>query len=317
MFTRPLRHISGKDIRIAGGKGAGLGELMRCGIAVPDGFVVVASAFDQFLRETDLGVEIDAALDTVNLKKMHTVERAAERITSLITRENIPPAMASEIDREARRLGGARFAVRSSGANEDGKRRAWAGQLESFLGVPREHLSKYVRQCWASAFSPRAIFYGREIRRNRTSPSVAVVVEKMVPADVAGICFTAHPLTGDRKQIVIEAVYGLGEKLAGGTVTPDTYVVRKDTGELLDTNISSQRSMAVLSKKGVRTVVLPKAKQWRQKLSAKEIRTLAKLCGAIESKRGAPQDIEWAYAGGKFFILQARPITTLDQKRAG
>lgn len=310
MYTKPLQKISKRDVSVAGGKGANLGELIRAGIPVPDGFVILSSAFEQFLQETDIGVEIRAALDEVDHKKIHTVERAAERIKPLVLSAQIPRAIAKEIREQLPKLKASVVAVRSSAIGEDGARASWAGQLESFLGVSEKNLLRNVQRCWASLFTPRAIFYRYAKNIRQKNLAAAVVVQKMVSAEVSGVCFTAHPISGDRRQAVIEAVYGLGEGLVGGRVTPDTYVVRKDAWEVIDVNAFTQKAMVISGSNGKKRVRVLQRKQSRQKLTDREIITLAKLCERIEKHQKRPQDIEWAFARGKFFILQARPITS-------
>ena len=140
---------------------------------------------------------------------------------------------------------------------------------------------------------------------------MAVVVQKMVQSEISGICFTVHPVTKDKDQMVIEAGYGLGEAIVGGKISPDTYVISKKRLEILDKNISEQEMAIVRSANGTKEVSISKAKQGKQKLSDKEIFELAKLCAKIESHYGKPEDIEWAYEKKKFYITQSRPITTL------
>jgi pyruvate,water dikinase len=141
--------------------------------------------------------------------------------------------------------------------------------------------------------------------------SVAVVVQKMVQSEVSGICFTVHPVTKDKNQMVIEAAWGLGEAIVGGKITPDTYVIDKKEEKILDKNISNQESMIIRGEKGTKEVKVPPAKQEKQKLSDKQIIALAKICQKIEKHYNKPQDIEWAMEKGKFYITQSRPITTL------
>lgn len=310
MYVRSLNRLGRRDALIAGNKAATLGELGRAGVPVPSGFVILCRAFERFLDETDLGVAIAAELNTADLDKLHTIERAARRIRALLLAERLPTGLAVEIRAAFARLGARFVAVRSSATAEDSRSAAWAGQLESYLATPERDLLKNVQRCWASLFTPRAIFYRLE-RKAPADIAVAVVVQRMVPAEVSGICFTAHPITGDPRQMVIEAVYGLGEALARGSMTPDTYVVRKSSAEILDANVSVQSRMTSAVRAGMAVVKIPKVQRARQKLVDRKIIELARLCRRIEARFRKPQDIEWALARGKFFILQSRPITTL------
>ena len=168
-----------------------------------------------------------------------------------------------------------------------------------------------VKKCWSSLFTPRAIFYRFEKKLHKKSVSVAVVVQQMVQSEVSGITFTVHPVTKDYNQMVLEAGFGLGEAIVSGSVTPDTYVVHKDDFSILDINVSEQ-SMAIykVGSKNVHKKLSPKV-GGKQKLTGKQIVELAKICNNIEKHYKHPQDIEWAYVGGKFYITQSRPITTL------
>jgi phosphohistidine swiveling domain-containing protein len=228
MFIKPFNQISKHDAASAGGKGASLGEMTQAGIPVPPGFVILADSFEQFLKETDLNVEIDSILHTVNHQEMHTVEHASEKIQQLILEAKMPEDIASEIESEFTKLGAEFVAVRSSATAEDGAKNAWAGQLDSFLNTNEETLLENVKKCWASLFTPRAVFYRFEKGLHDQKISVAVVIQKMVASEKSGIAFSVHPVTEDRNQLIIEAGFGLGEAIVSGQITPDSYVVEKN-----------------------------------------------------------------------------------------
>ncbi len=290
-YTFDLKKISKKDTAIAGGKGASLGEMMKAGIPVPPGFVVLAAAFEKFLEETDLNVEIDSILHTVNHKKIHTVEDASERIQALILNARIPKNIAAEIQNFFKELKAKYVAVRSSATAEDSANTAWAGQLESYLNTTDKNLLGNVKKCWASLFTPRAIFYRFENNLHKHKISVAVVVQKMVESEKSGIAFSVHPVTQDKNQLIIESARGLGEAIVSGQITPDSYVVEKSPRRIIDKNIKE-----------------------KQILSDKEILKLSEMIIHIENHYGFPVDVEWAVEKGKFYIVQSRPITTLDLK---
>lgn len=310
-WTRPLSAIRKGDVRIAGGKGANLGELIAANIPVPPGFVVVASAFERFLEESDLDVEVAAWLDKVRVTDVNSVERASEEIRALFAQTPMPKDIASGILHAHAALRAPRVAVRSSATAEDAKTASWAGELESYLNVQKAGILARVKDCWSSLFTPRAIVYRRERKLNRTAVAVAVVVQKMVQADVAGVCFTVHPVTKDRNQMIIEAVWGLGEGIVSGRLTPDTYVLDRRSLALIDVNVSEQRTMVAQGTMGIRDVRVPLSRRAEQKLSVVTLKQLARLCMKIEKHYGVPQDIEFAVAAGRFSILQTRPITTL------
>ncbi len=273
----PFNQLSKTDAAIAGGKGASLGEMTRFFASqkfgqaqayhnpVPPGFVILALTFEKFLEATDLIQEIDAILDTVKHEEIHTVEHASEKIQALILSAQMPSDIATAIlssfsslrsasgrrsnpeegsipHPKAQPSDAAAFyvAVRSSATAEDGASAAWAGQLDTFLNTTEETLLVNVQKCWASLFTPRAIFYRFEKGLHGTKISVAVVVQKMVQSEVAGIAFSVHPVTEDRNQLIIEAGFGLGEAVVSGQITPDSYVVEKDPRRIIDKNISDQ-----------------------------------------------------------------------------
>jgi pyruvate,water dikinase len=208
-------------------------------------------------------------------------------------------------------------AVRSSATAEDSSADAWAGQLDSYLYVSRKNLLENVQKCWASLFTPRAIFYRVERKLQKNHVSVAVVVQKMANSEASGVCFTVHPVTRDLDQMIIEGGWGLGEAIVQGIITPDSYVVEKskiksqNSKFIVDINVNKQEKQIVRGRELTEEKPVPKVKQNKQKLSEKQIRELAKICVEIEKHYGFPCDIEWALEKGKFYITQSRPITTL------
>lgn len=309
--VKTFPQISKKDVASAGGKGASLGEMTQAKIPVPPGFVVLASAFDRFIEETDLDVEIESILHKVKHQDVNSVEQASEKIQSLILNSDFPNDLKSEVLKEFTKLKAPYVAVRSSATAEDSSSASWAGELDTYLNTTKKELFANVKRCWASLFTPRAIFYRFEKKLHKTKVSVAVVVQAMVQSEVSGICFTVHPVTKDYGQMVLEAGYGLGEAIVGGKITPDTYVIHKKSWLILDKNISEQSMMIIKDKKGTAEKHVPAAKRDKQKLSDAHVLKLAKLCEHIEKHYKHPQDIEWALVKGKLYILQSRPITTL------
>lgn len=311
-LIRTFKEMSMKDVALAGGKGASLGEMTQAGIPVPPGFVVLAGAFEKFIDETEIRTNIDAALHTVDHKAVHTIEEASERIQAMIKSAEMPEDIAEEVMKQFKGLGAKFVAVRSSATAEDSSTAAWAGQLDTFLNTTEETLLENVKNCWASLFTPRAIFYRFEKNLHQQNISVAVVIQKMVDSEVAGIAFSVHPVTRDRNQIIIEAGYGLGEAVVSGQITPDSYVVEKKDWLLFDINVVEQeKGLYRKSKGGNQWKEIPADKKEKQKLSGEQILELAKLVVRIEEHYGFPVDIEWTFAEGKFFITQSRPITTL------
>lgn len=312
MLTLPFKKLTAKDANLAGGKGASLGEMTQAGIPVPPGFVVLSESFEQFLKETDLDTEIDSVLHRVNHEEIHTIENASEKIQALILEADMPKDIAREIEREFGKLKTKYVAVRSSATAEDSSTAAWAGQLDSFLNTTEDDLLDKVKHCWASLFTPRAIFYRFEKQLHHTKISVAVVVQKMVESEISGIAFSVHPVTQDRNQLIIEAGFGLGEAIVSGSITPDSYVAEKNPHNIIDKNVVTQeRGLYRVEGGGSEWRDIPTGVGERQKLSDKQILELSDLILRIEGHYGFPCDIEWALERKKFYIVQSRPITTL------
>src|SRR3989344_83743 len=227
-LLRTFKKITKNDVELAGGKGASLGEMTKAGISVPPGFVILAPAFDRFITETGLKADIDAVLHKVKHQDINSVEKASEKIQSMILSKDMPEDLVELIIDNFNDLGAKYVAVRSSATAEDSSSAAWAGQLDTFLNTTEDNLLENVQKCWASLFTPRAIFYRFEKNLHKEKISVAVAVQKMVESEVSGIAFSVHPVTEDRNQMIIEAGFGLGEAIVSGQVTPDSFVVEKN-----------------------------------------------------------------------------------------
>jgi len=315
IFIKTFQQLNKSDIYLAGGKGASLGEMMRAGILIPPGFVVTSLAFDYFLMETDLNQKIESQLDNVNYDDVNSLDLASKKIRDLIYEAKLPEDLQCEILNEFNDLEVNWVAVRSSATAEDSLVASWAGVLESYLNTDKNHLLCNIKKCWASLFTSMAICYRQKKGLCKTKVSVAVVIQAMIQADVAGICFTVHPVTKDKNQMIIEAGYGLGKAIVSGQITPDSYIINKNNFEIIEINIAKQDKMLVRSfKSGNKRVEVQEDKREKQKLSSKQIMELAKICLKIEKHYGFPCDIEWAMLGKfkrwKFFIMQIRPVTT-------
>ncbi len=315
-FTRRFEEILKDDAVIAGGKGASLGEMTKAGIPVPPGFVVLASSFERFLKETDLEQEIDTVFHSVEHDKMHTVEKASEKIRYLILHAKMPQDIADEILNAYRTLDTKFVAVRSSATAEDGTDHAWAGQLESYLNTTEVDLLGKVQLCWSSLFTPRAIFYRYEKGLHGAQISVAVVVQKMVQSEISGIAFSVHPVTEDYNQLIIESGFALGEAIVSGSVTPDSFVVEKEPRRIIDTNIAYQSKALWKGEDGGNVWRdLTEVEGGKPSMTEAQVLELTEIILTIEKHYGFPCDIEWAFEAGIFYIVQSRPITTLTAKK--
>jgi pyruvate,water dikinase len=277
---------------IAGGKGASLSRMAAAGLPVPPGFVIVAGAFDEFLASCG-GLELIARLTAnLDIDDARAVEEAADRIQRLIVSTSLPLSLAQSIRAAHEALAhGERVAVRSSAVSEDGSTASFAGQQETYLNVRGgDEVLRRVQQCWASFFSPRALFY-RAQKAALGDTRMAVVVQEMIQADRSGVMFTVDPVRHRRECLIIEGAPGLGEAVVSGEVTPDHYVVLRDDGSVVDEFIPDD----------VRGRVLNDA----------ELRQLRDLGLRLEKFFGSPQDVEWCIRGDQLLLLQSRPITTL------
>src|SRR5215216_6395241 len=316
-YTAFFDEIRKDDIALAGGKGANLGELSHAGLPVPPGFVLTTAAYDAFVDAGGLKDEIVGLASQAD--DPAAFEAAEGKIRALFARGELPDAMADEIRTAYDRLAnGGAVAVRSSATAEDLPGASFAGQQETYLNVrDAGALLEAVRACWTSLWTARAMAYRRRQNIEPASVSLAVVVQQMVPAEVAGMLFTADPVSGRRDRSVINAAWGLGQAVVGGQVTPDTLVVDKASGRTISRETADKEVMTVCVEDGTGERRVPEARRRRPVLDDEASAELARYGARIEDHYGAPQDIEWALADGQFFILQARPITTLSPPPPG
>jgi pyruvate,water dikinase len=253
----------------------------------------------------------------MNVEDIESVEESSEILRDLILKGEMSEDIEGEILGAFRKSRAKYVAVRSSATTEDSKIDSWAGELETYLNTTKENLIENVKKCWASLFTPRTLFYRAKRNLMDKRISVAVVVQKMIQSEVSGVCFTVHPVTKDRNQMVIEACWGLGEILVQGKITPDSYVIDKSKIKMqrskfiLDKNINPQEKMIIRANSGTKEIKVPEEKIKKQKLTENQIKKLAKICLKIENHYKDPQDIEWAFENNKFYIVQTRPITAL------
>ena len=315
-FVKSFREITKKDVDIAGGKGASLGEMTHAKIPVPPGFVILSGAFEYYLKENKLDSKIEAILKKVDHENIKKVEKASSDIRALIMKGAMPKEILSEIKTSFKKLNTKYVAVRSSATAEDGAANAWAGQLDSFLNTTGKTLEENIKKCFASLFTPRAIFYRFEKGLNDSFISLAVVVQKMVNSEKAGVAFSVHPVTENRNHIMIEGSWGLGEAVVSGQVTPDGYIVEKTSMTVVDKNIAEKsRGLFRVNSGGNAWKNIPNKKVNVPHLNDREVLKLSEIIIKIEKHYGFPCDIEWAHEEAKFYITQSRPITTLKNKK--
>ena len=304
---------------VVGGKGASLGRLARAGVRVPAGFHVTTAAYVDFL-DGGLREELLAAVSLVDASDAGTFEVAAARIGELFAGRPVPAPTAAAIAGAYAALGGDDIpvAVRSSATVEDLAGLSAAGQHDTYLNIRGQAaVVDAVRRCWASVWSARAIGYraGRGIAPGDVS--IAVVVQRLVPAEAAGVLFTIDPVSGALDQVVVSANWGLGESVVAGDVTPDVAVVDRASGALVSYQLGGKAVMTVADGAGTMETETPADLRSAPVLSPDQAGELGRVGLSIEKLYGEPVDVEWARADGELWVVQARPITTrADQPAA-
>jgi pyruvate,water dikinase len=316
-----LEDVDADDVGTVGGKAASLGELIGAGLPVPPGFAVTAGTYRTFIEEAGIDDELFDAVDVdpEDSAALREAEATAER---LILDTPFPEAVREEILEGYRAMGedGAEafVAVRSSATAEDLPDSSFAGQQETFLNVREDDLLRRVKECWASLFTQRAIYYRQQRGFPHADVDIAVVVQRMVDAEKSGVMFTSHPSTGD-PQITIEAAWGLGEAVVSGTVSPDNYVYDREREAVDEVTVADKKVEMVKDEETGETVQLDVDEDRRSErvLSDAEIGDLVELGERVEDHYGAPQDVEWAIYDGEIYMLQSRPITTIQEDAGG
>jgi phosphohistidine swiveling domain-containing protein len=316
-YTARFDEIRKEDIARAGGKGANLGELSRAGLPVPPGFVVTTRAYDAFVEASGLRDEILALASRA--EDPAAFEAAEEKISALFARTGIPEDVAGEIRNayiELAEDGETPVAARSSATAEDLPGASFAGQQDTYLNVRGAGaLLEAIRACWASLWTARAMAYRQNQGIDPASVSLAVVVQRMVEAEAAGVLFTADPVSGRRDRTLISASWGLGEAVVGGKVTPDTLVVDSSSGRVISRETADKEVMTVYAEGGTEERPVPEGGRREPVIDDEGVAQLTRYGARIEEVYGTPQDIEWALSAGEIFILQARPITALPEPR--
>lgn len=315
-FVVQFKNVGKEDVALVGGKGANLGEMVRAGFPVPNGFIVTSKAYYHFINENNLAVKIKHLLGTANFDHQDSLQQVSSHIQKMMLEAPVSPSLQKEVFTAYKNLGGiftdALVAVRSSATAEDLPTASFAGQQETFLNVKGDaNVLLKIKAAWASLFNARAIFYRHEQKFDHFKVGIAVPVEKMVESEKSGIMFTIDPLTNDKSKITIEAIFGLGELIVQGAVTPDHYEVDKESLEITNVSIATQDQIMKKSRTENKIVKLSESIGKKQKLTIKEIKELAILGKKLEKHYYFPQDSEWAIEKGNIYIVQTRPITTI------
>lgn len=313
-----FNEIGRKDVAIAGGKGANLGELIGKGFPVPPGFVVSAHACESFFRDIELRKEFDA----LNKASRDDLKNQCKKIQEIIEHAQIPPDLTEAVLKAYDELVKSRTnnivcAVRSSATAEDLGDASFAGQHATYYYVDRDRLLLMVKHCWASLWNPEAVSYRTTQGIGHESVFMAVVVQEMIRSEISGVTFTANPVSGSRDEIVTEASWGMGAAIVDGRVTPDHYIVERDGFKLREKRIADKRFMVpsrLEEGSATRLQEVPHGMRQKETLSPDLIQKITQLAVEAEEHFGNPQDIEWAIADGQVYMLQSRPITMMGRE---
>jgi pyruvate,water dikinase len=321
--------------KVAGGKGANLGEMYNIRIPVPPGFVITAQAYDYFIENSGLKEQIKNLLGKINYEDTQLLDDVTEKIRNLIIESKFPKDMEEEIIEAYESLGAEDLssaegealdiltrgqepifvAVRSSATTEDLAEASFAGQQDSFLNVKgNQELLVNIRKCFASLFTPRATYYRNKQGFKDAKTSLAVVIQKMVDSTKSGVIFSKDP-SYKNDNIIMEAVWGLGEGIVSGKITPDKYVVNRENMGIIDLKIADKKIALTRDSSGGKSVVkLREEKSKQQVLTNSEIVKLSNLALELEEHYKKPQDIEFAIEGDEIYIVQTRAITTINKR---
>jgi pyruvate,water dikinase len=314
-----FNEVTKNDVDIVGGKGANLGEMTLAGIPVPPGFIVTADAYYDFISKTQIGDKVRSLLAPLDPSNSRQLQKVSAKVKKLILSAALPEDTADRIRRAYVELGRGLVAVRSSATAEDLPEASFAGQQSTFLNIEGgDAVVVAVQKCWASLFEPRAIYYRVQQGFDHFKVGIAVPVQKMIASETSGVMFTVEPVTSDKEKIIIEAIYGLGEGLVSGEVTPDLYIVNKDDLAIISKQISPQEQQLGRNSAGSggeenNWQPVPESLRGKQKLIDDDIIELAKIGKQIEEHYQFPQDIEWAREGEKIHVVQTRPVTTIRE----
>jgi len=317
----PFARARRRDVSLLGGKGANLGEMTAAGLPVPPGFVIAINAYETFYAANELALRIKAELAHIDADDPASLERSAKALRQMIADAEIPEPLRMAIEHAYDELvtdePNARVAVRSSATAEDTAQFSFAGMFESFLNVAgRDELLDRVKDCWASTFGARVLFYRIKQAMPIEMP-VAVVVQRMINSEKSGVMFTTDPATRDSSKMVIEAAWGLGETVVQGAVTPDRHVLDKQSLSVIDSTISCKEFLLAWNDQKGSTERVDLSNDSRAQtrvLTDRELHTLGELAVRAEAHYGVPQDLEFAIEREMIYLTQSRPITTLSER---
>lgn len=305
------------NLETVGGKGLSLSKMIYAGLPVPDGFHVTTAAYQQFVEENDLQEKIIETLKEADVSHPASLEKVSQELSTLFAGNETPEEVRTAVVEAYCLMSktGQPVAVRSSATAEDLPEASFAGQQETYLNVRGEEaLMNAIKKCWTSLWTARAIAYRLKNKVDQKAVALAVVVQELIDAEAAGILFTTNPVNGKTDEVVINAAWGLGEAVVGGRVSPDTITADKASGKIKTYEAADKALMTIRTAAGTAEKALKGRKRKAKVLTAAQVAELVKLAREIEDFYESPQDIEWCWAKKKFYILQARPITTTGKE---
>jgi phosphoenolpyruvate synthase/pyruvate phosphate dikinase len=315
----PLEECTDDRLALVGGKATSLGNMLRQGLQVPPGFAVTTAAYREHVAHNAMATDLERLV--ADCTTYEAQMRASEQIRELFERSTPAPAVEDEIRRAYEVLCDdptMPVAVRSSATAEDMANASFAGQQETYLWIMgADEVLRHVLRCWSSLFTPQAIAYRARLRTDVTDLAMGVVVQRMVPAEAAGVMLTIDPISGDRSSIVIEAAYGLGAAVVNGEVEPDRFCVDKLSMQIRtrSTGVKSVAYRFDPSAQGTTLAEVPSSEREKPCVSDEEMLELAQLGVRMEQAMGKTQDIEWAIGPDRqIYMLQARPETVWSQR---
>ena len=311
-YIKMLQDISDLDLPGIGSKAANLGKMLKIGLPVPEGFVITTDSYKRFVADNNINSEISNLLIESEKNNQASLEQTAQKIKKLFEQGEIPQELLMEIDSAYEKIGCPTVAVRSSATLEDLPQTSFAGQYDSYLNIEgKDQLHQSIKRCWASLWNMRALSYRMKQKADHRELAHGVVIQKLIRAEKSGVLFSANPVNGRRDQMLLSSSWGLGEAIVGGMVTADQWVVDKLNRTIIEEQINYKKVMTVKKEAGTANIDIPAGKREQATLNQSEVFTLLELGAKAEKHFGAPQDIEWAFSKGTFYLVQSRPITSL------
>lgn len=319
-FIKFLEELSKNNISEAGLKGSNLAEIYKIGLAVPSAFIITSNAYKYFLEKTQIKVAIFDTLKGLDINDTIQLDRKTQKIRDMIESSEVPWQVRREISLAYKKL-----------SKEFGKNNSWvavrtSSTIEDLPGAgsvlnikDEEKIITAIKKCWSSLFTPRSIFYRQTLGFNQKNTSIAVIIQKQLNSEKAGVGFTVEPSSGNKDQIVIEGSWGQSEVITSGIVTPDRYVIDKRTGSIIDKKISKKTKMRILNqeKEGLIDKEVPKTKQDEECLGEYELDELYSLALKLEEHYNSPQNFEWSFENGNLYLLESKPINITYKNEGG